>query len=79
MAQQPTNEKRLDLTNHYKEEFCMQVAKLNYSVNNIGLNDSFDRTSARDGIEQLRLAFELYIQALIKQQVQSAINDFSNQ
>ena len=53
----------------------MAVAKLNYSVNNVGMIDSYDRSSVRDNLQQVQLTFEIYMQALIKAQAEKIVNN----
>lgn len=48
------------------EEFKMIVNKLSYITNNLGINDSFDRTLARNALDDAMIAFNAYIQTLIK-------------
>ena len=46
------------------EDFKMSVNKLSYVVNNVGINDSFDRTLARNTIDEVMIAFNTYIKTL---------------
>lgn len=48
------------------DEFKATVNKLSYIVNNIGINNSFDRTMARNTIDEIQIAFNTYINTLIK-------------
>ena len=48
------------------EEFKMIVNKLSYITNNLGIDDSFDRTLARNTLDDAMIAFNAYIQTLIK-------------
>ena len=48
------------------EEFKMIVNRLSYITNNLGINDSFDRTMARDCLDEAMIAFNTYIQTLAK-------------
>ena len=48
------------------EEFKMIVNKLSYITNNLGIDDSFDRTLARNALDDAMIAFNVYIQTLIK-------------
>ena len=47
------------------EDFKMSVNKLSYIVNNVGINDSFDRTMARNTIDEITISFNTYIKTLI--------------
>lgn len=46
------------------EEFKAAVNTLSYIVNNVGVNDSFDRTMARNSIDKVEIAFNTYIKTL---------------
>ena len=46
------------------EDFKMSVNKLSYIVNNVGIKDSFDRTLARNTIDEITISFNKYIQTL---------------
>lgn len=51
------------------EDFKMVVNKLSYIVNSIGINDSFDRTMARNAIDEVQISFNTYIRTLINDKV----------
>jgi hypothetical protein len=46
------------------EDFKIVVNKLSYIVNNVGINDSFDRTMARNTIDEITISFNTYIKTL---------------
>ena len=46
------------------EEFKMYVNKLSYIANHLGINNSFDRTLARNTIDEVTIAFNTYIKTL---------------
>ena len=50
--------------NEALEDFKMAVNKLSYVVNNVGINNSFDRTMARDTIDEITISFNTYIKTL---------------
>ncbi len=58
--------KHTDKTADMMEELKQSVNKLSYVVNHVGINDSFDRTLARDCIDDVVITFNAYIQTLIK-------------
>lgn len=47
------------------EDFKMEVNRLSYIVNDIGINNSFDRTIVRNAIDRIEISFNTYIQTLI--------------
>lgn len=55
-------------TSEALEEFKLSVNKLFHITNNIGINDSFDRTRARKCIDELTIAFNTYIESLTNNQ-----------
>ena len=46
------------------EDFQMIVNKLSYIVNNLGIKNSFDRTRARNCLDEAMIAFNTYIKTL---------------
>ena len=46
------------------EDFKIVVNKLSYIVNNVGINDSFDRIMARNTIDEITISFNTYIKTL---------------
>ena len=50
--------------NEALEDFKMVVNKLSYIVNNVGINDSFDRTMARNTVDEITISFNTYIKTL---------------
>lgn len=61
MAQQPIT------PNESLEDFKMAVNKLSYVVNSVGINNSFDRTMARNCVDEVTIAFNTYIKTLINE------------
>ena len=47
------------------DDFKMAVNKLSYMVNNLGINNSFDRTMAKNAIFEINDTFNEYIKSLI--------------
>lgn len=58
MVQQPIT------PNESLEDFKMAVNKLSYVVNSVGINNSFDRTMARNCVDEVTIAFNTYIKSL---------------